>query len=737
MARLPQPGADNGTWGGILNEFLGIEHNPDGTLKATGSLAGKADDTLVVHKAGDTITGALGITYDAGSTDLVTWNKQTADAFYRYAALANGKSQVMAPWAPLGWGTHVAGSAGSGSDFQHRIEGINDVAHLFQLSHTKWRVNDGTNYTSITVYQAPPWNNITLSVSSTTGFASSGTANAILGTNSSGTFTYTSKDATHFYNVTSSGISAPSDTSERYSLWIEDSFGAPILWVGSTNGLRVNDTIKFAAAGVFSDNTNDIIIGYDDHAARTGHAIKFGADANVKIQRGNDGFGNNQFKMVADGLTLTWTAAGLYPSGDMLRNLGTTSNRWANFYGNRTVVGNGSQTLPSMTFQSATDTGWYLNAAGDARLTIAGTDAIQATASDLIFTGTTIGVNGSSVGIGYATVVGVDRLLFRAGSAARWLINASGQFLPNTNGSYDIGSTTNYARDIFLKRATITGNTGAASQVRIIGSNATGAPASGTWTTGDLATAQDGHVYICTSGGTPGTWADVGNSSLNSLLTNTGDIVYASAANTPARLGTGSAGTALVSDGTRPVWDHDWVTDRASLPAAATAHNFSRWLGGEGAASGPASGTPMMNLIGLNKGQVVTSISFYSSTTALVAGVSPHLWGFICNTSGTVLAVTADDTSPVWGASTKHTFTLTSPYTIPTGGQYYVGFCFAFSSGGTVPNLTGNTKTTTTVSQIPPFISANGDAGHTTPPNPGDTIPVSTVRSSQPYCFIS
>ena len=33
MARLPTPGGDDGTWGGILNDFLSQEHNPDGTLK--------------------------------------------------------------------------------------------------------------------------------------------------------------------------------------------------------------------------------------------------------------------------------------------------------------------------------------------------------------------------------------------------------------------------------------------------------------------------------------------------------------------------------------------------------------------------------------------------------------------------------------------------------------------------------------------------------------------------------
>jgi hypothetical protein len=43
VSRLPTPSSDNGTWGVILNDFLGVEHNSDGTLKASGSLASKGD----------------------------------------------------------------------------------------------------------------------------------------------------------------------------------------------------------------------------------------------------------------------------------------------------------------------------------------------------------------------------------------------------------------------------------------------------------------------------------------------------------------------------------------------------------------------------------------------------------------------------------------------------------------------------------------------------------------------
>jgi len=46
MPRLPTPGADEGVWGDLLNEFLLVEHDTDGALRTDGSLAGK-QNTLV------------------------------------------------------------------------------------------------------------------------------------------------------------------------------------------------------------------------------------------------------------------------------------------------------------------------------------------------------------------------------------------------------------------------------------------------------------------------------------------------------------------------------------------------------------------------------------------------------------------------------------------------------------------------------------------------------------------
>ncbi len=37
--RLPIPGSDDGSWGVILNDFLSVEHNTDGTLKQSGAIS--------------------------------------------------------------------------------------------------------------------------------------------------------------------------------------------------------------------------------------------------------------------------------------------------------------------------------------------------------------------------------------------------------------------------------------------------------------------------------------------------------------------------------------------------------------------------------------------------------------------------------------------------------------------------------------------------------------------------
>ena len=59
MSRLPLPGADSGTWGTILNDYLSQSHDEQGNLKPSAlTSAGAANDSTVVHTSGtETITG--------------------------------------------------------------------------------------------------------------------------------------------------------------------------------------------------------------------------------------------------------------------------------------------------------------------------------------------------------------------------------------------------------------------------------------------------------------------------------------------------------------------------------------------------------------------------------------------------------------------------------------------------------------------------------------------------------
>lgn len=61
MARLPTPGSDDGTWGGVLNEFLNVAHNSDGTLKT--SAVSSSSPT-----ASTTTAGIVQLTGDLGGT---------------------------------------------------------------------------------------------------------------------------------------------------------------------------------------------------------------------------------------------------------------------------------------------------------------------------------------------------------------------------------------------------------------------------------------------------------------------------------------------------------------------------------------------------------------------------------------------------------------------------------------------------------------------------------------------
>jgi hypothetical protein len=86
MARLPIPGDDNGTWGTILNGFLDVEHNADGSLKRGGDI----DTALSTANAAQTAaTGKIDKSVVTTKGDLIVAIGNAAVS--RLAAGSNGQ----------------------------------------------------------------------------------------------------------------------------------------------------------------------------------------------------------------------------------------------------------------------------------------------------------------------------------------------------------------------------------------------------------------------------------------------------------------------------------------------------------------------------------------------------------------------------------------------------------------------------------------------------------------------
>lgn len=120
---------------------------------------------------------------------------------------------------------------------------------------------------------------------------------------------------------------------------------------------------------------------------------------------------------------------------------------------------------------------------------------------------------GGSGGAGTVTTVSVATANGFAGSVANptttpaitvstsvtGLLKGNGTAI-SAAGAADIPQLADYAP---------TGLTGATTASRYVGGTVSGSPGSGTFVTGDFVIDQTGKIWICTAGGSPGTWAQV------------------------------------------------------------------------------------------------------------------------------------------------------------------------------------------------------------------------------------
>ena len=90
------------------------------------------------------------------------------------------------------------------------------------------------------------------------------------------------------------------------------------------------------------------------------------------------------------------------------------------------------------------------------------------------------------------------------------------------------------AESISQESIQITGLPGAVAATRYVGATASGYPVSGSFLKGDYIVDQTGSIYICTTSGSPGTWAQtgavftggtIGNTTVTGTLTVTGTTI--------------------------------------------------------------------------------------------------------------------------------------------------------------------------------------------------------------------
>ncbi len=109
------------------------------------------------------------------------------------------------------------------------------------------------------------------------------------------------------------------------------------------------------------------------------------------------------------------------------------------------------------------------------------------------------------------------------------------------------------------------------------------------------------------------------------------------------------------------------------------------------------SGQLYLQACWLRKGDVITSITFFSGTQAAVAPLNQVF--SIYNGSRALIGQTADDTSTAWAANTAKTLSFATPVTIQTTGLHYIGISVAVTT--TVPSLSGATKLVQITNVVP------------------------------------
>lgn len=162
MARLPTPGSDKGSWGDILNQFLRVSHNNDGTLKssqvnaASGVLPGISHQTATVYEACDLKANANDLQGSFGfeTTDTTITGASNGHLIADGVSVTAGQRIAVASSSNYGPetynGIYTVTSTGSVSSKYLLTRTNDDLSDFFAV-----RILDGNDNTNATIYFYP------------------------------------------------------------------------------------------------------------------------------------------------------------------------------------------------------------------------------------------------------------------------------------------------------------------------------------------------------------------------------------------------------------------------------------------------------------------------------------------------------------------------------------------------------------------------------------------------------
>lgn len=157
--------------------------------------------------------------------------------------------------------------------------------------------------------------------------------------------------------------------------------------------------------------------------------------------------------------------------------------------------------------------------------------------------------------------------------------------------------------------------------------------------------------------------------------------------------------------------------DVAMYVTGCKAETFPRHLVPEINTALLSTGRLSLQAIAIRSGELLTSISFFSATTA--AGTPTNqIFGLYDNTLA-LLRSSNNDTTTAWAANTRKTLSLTSTFTTTYTGLYYLGIMVTAT---TVPTIKGYTaRTGGQLNAAAPSLGGTSNTGLTTAlPNPAN-----------------